>query len=110
MAEHLLETTPGKALKLRVYAGDEDISFTDIIDRLLGVRDCLFKDTISNHTVLETLVSLAMNYDELVPDVERMIKEENLLQQFDIVDPLGFMERIVQEKVMKAYESKPVFT
>jgi hypothetical protein len=56
------------------------------------------------------MISLAMNYDELVPDVERLIKENDLLSQFNVVDPLQFMERIVNEKVMKAYESKPVFS
>lgn len=76
----------------------------------MGLRDDLFKDMISDHTVLETMVSLAMNYDDLVPDMERIIKHEHLLEEYGIVNPLEFMERIVNEKVMRAYEEKPVFS
>lgn len=50
-----------------------------------------------------------MNYDDLVPDVERMIKEEELLVKYDIADATGFLERIVEEKVHRAYEVHPEF-
>lgn len=75
----------------------------DIIGELLRIRDDLFKDKISNHDVLEVVVSLMMNYDDLVPDVERMIKEEGLLTRFDIADATTFLEHIVEEKVARAY-------
>jgi hypothetical protein len=52
----------------------------DIMNELLRIRDDLFKDSISNHTVLEVVVSFAMDYHELVPDVERMINEDGLLK------------------------------
>lgn len=41
-------------------------------------------------------MSLMMNYDDLVPDVERMIKEEGLLTLYDIADSTSFLERIVE--------------
>ena len=103
LAELELSSQPGEPLKMELVEGEKGISFTRIVGKLMNLRDNLFKDKISNQTVLETMVSLAMNYDELVPDVERLIKENELLTQFNVEDPLGFMERIVNEKVMKAY-------
>jgi hypothetical protein len=110
LAELELSNKPGEPLKMELQEGENGISFISIVNKLMNLRDNLFKDAISNQTVLETMISLAMNYDELVPDVERLIKENDLLSQFNVVDPLQFMERIVNEKVMKAYESKPVFS
>jgi hypothetical protein len=41
----------------------------DIMNELTRIRDDLFKESISNHTVLEVVISFALDYDELVPDV-----------------------------------------
>lgn len=95
-------------LRLTLVGDQYCISFMDIMDTLLKIRDDLFKESVSDHTVLEVVLSLTMSYEQLIPDIQKMLNE-GLLARFEMADPQTFIQTIIDEKVSKAYEVKPEF-
>lgn len=63
----------------RSNAGDSpSIFFSDILEIMLAVRQDLF-ESLKDLKVLEIIISQAMNFDDLISDVETLIFNDRLL-------------------------------
>jgi hypothetical protein len=64
---YIEEVLPSSRQTSEDEPGFESISFMDIFEIMLKIRDDLFKDTLSDRKVLEVVISHAMSFDELIP-------------------------------------------
>lgn len=81
----------------------DGISFMDILDSMLRIRDDLFKESLADQKVLEVIISFILNFDDMIEDVQKIIMEDGILEKFGIYDSQVFMENIVREKINRAY-------
>jgi hypothetical protein len=108
---YIEKVVPSNNTSRTLSAGSDSpsIYFADILDIMLKVRYQLLEHSLSDLKVMEIVISHAMNFDDLIPDVETLIFREKLLEKYDVYDPQDFLECIVAEKIDKAFEAIPQF-